>query len=60
MPSSPIAGVLATGKWPPDALGGTGMFADPQKKPEEKICVGVYLCEDCGKLHFLEAPSELQ
>jgi hypothetical protein len=27
---------------------------------EAKICLGLYLCEDCGEIHFLEAPAELQ
>ena len=31
-----------------------------RKEVEEKICLGVYLCEVCVKLHFLEAPAELQ
>jgi hypothetical protein len=27
---------------------------------EAKICLGLYLCEDCGEIHFIEAPAELQ
>jgi hypothetical protein len=26
---------------------------------EAKICLGFYLCEDCGEIHFIEAPAEL-
>jgi hypothetical protein len=27
---------------------------------DAKICLGLYLCEDCGEIHFIEAPAELQ
>ena len=60
---------------PTDAAGGTRRFMamdkglqgaiaakllNEREEVEEKICLGVYLCEECGKLHFLEAPAELQ
>jgi hypothetical protein len=33
---------------------------DEVEEIEAKICLGLYLCEDCGEIHFLEAPAELQ
>jgi hypothetical protein len=33
---------------------------DEEEQVEAKICLGFYLCEDCGEIHFIEAPTELQ
>ena len=33
---------------------------DDGEQVEAKICLGFYLCEDCGQIHFIEAPAELQ
>ena len=33
---------------------------DEGEQVETKICLGFYLCEDCGEIHFIEAPAELQ
>ena len=33
---------------------------DEQEQVDAKICLGFYLCEDCGEVHFLEARAELQ
>jgi hypothetical protein len=33
---------------------------DERKQVDAKICLGFYLCEDCGEIHFIEAPAELQ
>ena len=33
---------------------------DEREQVDAKICFGFYLCEDCGEIHFLEAPAELQ
>jgi hypothetical protein len=33
---------------------------DEREQAYAKICLGFYLCEDCGEIHFLEAPAELQ
>jgi hypothetical protein len=41
-----------------------GAFAakliDERGQADAKICLGFYLCEHCGEIHFLEAPAELQ
>jgi hypothetical protein len=33
---------------------------DAEEQVDAKICLGLYLCEDCGEIHFIEAPAELQ
>ena len=33
---------------------------DEGEQVEAKICLGFYLCKDCGKIHFIEAPAALQ
>jgi len=33
---------------------------DQVEQIEATICLGFYLCEDCGEIHFIEAPAELQ
>ena len=33
---------------------------DEGEKVPATICLGFYLCEDCGEIHFIEAPAELQ
>jgi hypothetical protein len=33
---------------------------DAAEQTDAKICLGLYLCEDCGEIHFIEAPAELQ
>ena len=33
---------------------------DEREQVDAKICLGFYLCEDCGEIHFIEAPAELQ
>jgi len=31
-----------------------------EEEIQAKICLGFYLGEDCGEIHFIEAPAELQ
>jgi hypothetical protein len=33
---------------------------DQGEEIKAKICLGLYHCKDCGEIHFLEAPAELQ
>ena len=36
------------------------MLLDEREQVDAKICLGFYLCDDCGEIHFIEAPAELE